>query len=58
MTTDIELISTDDLLSELATRHTEIIVIRNDKKKADNFDIFLNVAERRFDLCDCEVYFH
>ncbi len=38
---DLELISTDDLIAELANRHSELIVIRESKKLMDSDDIFV-----------------
>lgn len=40
-TLDLELVSTDDLIAELSNRHTELIVIREHKKKIDTDKIFV-----------------
>ena len=38
---DIELISTDELITELSNRHKELIVIREHKKIKDSDNIFV-----------------
>ena len=56
---DLELVSTDELIEELSGRHTELIVIRNKKKKIDADTIFVKTPfgelakkEKGFDLIE------
>ncbi len=39
--TDLDLISTQDLITELADRHTELIVIREHKKQYHSNNVFV-----------------
>lgn len=39
--TDLELVSTDDLIKELSNRHKEIIVIREYKKRVNEDNVFV-----------------
>lgn len=39
--TDLELVSTGDLINELASRHTELIVIRERKKTEGEDNVFV-----------------
>ena len=54
---DLELISTDDLIHELADRHSELIIIREHKKGVDEDKVFvktpfgeLSKEDKGFDL--------
>ncbi len=54
---NLELISTDDLIQELSDRHSELIVIREHKKLRDSDNIFvktpfgdLSSDRKNFDL--------
>ena len=56
---DLELISTDDLITELSNRHKELIVIRNTEKAKDTDTIFVKTPfgplakkEKGFDLIE------
>ena len=55
--TDLELVSTDDLIHELADRHKELIVIRERKKGVNEDNVFVKTGfgkkgqpEKGFDL--------
>lgn len=58
---DLELISTDDLIEEVASRHSEIIVIRNCEKKANTDNVYvktqrgpLSREDKNFDLVEAQ----
>lgn len=41
---NLDLISTSDLIDELACRHREIIVIRENKKRANEDDVYVKTG--------------
>jgi len=56
---DLELVSTNDLIKELAGRHKELIVIRESKKQLNKDNIFVKTGfgikgrvDRGFDLVE------
>ena len=48
---ELELVSTEDLIKELAARHKELIVIREHKKSANEDRLFVK-TEGGFDLME------
>ena len=62
---DLELVSTDDLIRELANRHKEIIVIWPDKKNSNEGWIFVKTVygkkglkDKGFDLIEATKILH
>lgn len=62
---EVELVSTDDLIKELANRHTELIVIREHKKKKNEDNVFVKTGfgekgrqEKGFDLVAATTMLH
>ena len=62
---DLELVSTDDLIKELAHRHKELIVIREHKKKVHEDNVFVKTnfgvkgrVDRGFDLVEATEMLH
>lgn len=56
---DLDLVLTDDLISELSNRHTELIVIRNKEKSKNADTVFVKTPfgplarrEKGFDLVE------
>lgn len=56
---DMEFISTDDLIEEIASRHSEIIVIRNKEKTEFTDDVYVKTGkgplareDKNFDLVE------
>ena len=63
--TDLDLVSTDDLIEELATRHKELIVIREHKKGIDEDNVFVKTdfgkkgcQDKGFDLIEATEMLH
>lgn len=61
----LELISTSDLIEELAGRHREIIVIREHKKKINEDNVFVKTSfgkkgrkDKGFDLVEATQMLH
>ena len=61
----LDLVSTDDLIRELANRHSEIIVIRECKKKTNQDDVFIKTSfgkkgrkDKGFDLIEATQMLH
>lgn len=62
---DLDLISTDDLIKELASRHAEIIVIREYKKGVNEDKVFVKTGfgnkgrkDKGFDLVSATEMLH
>jgi len=62
---DLELISTDDLIHELANRHREIIVIRERKKGNNEDNVYVKTGfgkkgrtDKGFDLVEATQMLH
>lgn len=62
---DLELISTKDLIKELANRHKELIVIREQKKKVNQDNVFCKTSfgkkgrkDKGFDLIEATEMLH
>ena len=59
---DLELVSTKDLIKELADRHKELIVIRESKKASNKDDVFVKTGfgdkgrvDKGFDLVEATL---
>lgn len=62
---DLNLVSTDDLIKELSNRHKELIVIRERKKKVNEDKVFVKTGfgkkgreEKGFDLIAATEMLH
>lgn len=65
MITTLDLISTSDLIEELANRHSELIVIREYKKKVNRDNVFVKTGfgkkgrrDKGFDLIEATQMLH
>lgn len=63
--TDLDLVSTGDLITELANRHEEIIVIREYKKHTNEDNVFVKTnfgkkgrQDKGFDLIEATQMLH
>ncbi len=63
--TDLDLVSTDDLIKELSERHDEIIVIREYRKSVNEDKVFVKTAfgkkgrkDKGFDLIEATQMLH
>lgn len=63
--TDLELISTSDLINELASRHKELIVLREHKRGVNSINVFVKTGfgkkgrkELGFDLVEATSMLH
>ena len=62
---DLVLVSTDDLIEELSNRHTELIVIREHKKRQNEDKVFVKTefgkkarGDKGFDLISATEMIH
>ncbi len=62
---DLDLISTSDLIEELANRHSELIVIREYKKRINEDNVFVKTGfgkkgrkDKGFDLIEATQMLH
>ena len=61
----LELVSTDDLIEELSVRHSELIILREYKKKVHEIKVFVKTGfgckgrkDRGFDLVEATEILH